>query len=246
MLATTVRRPYTAERRSTKSDAASNGQVSNADLLEAIDQLQRLVRSASISGQADPSETAQAAPAAPASGALDAEVVQVRQEITAMSQTIDRTKEEIAAIKHPLADKDPVVSASSQLDAIVDATESATQSILDATEYVEEMIKRMVALYPQNEEMINLSEEAGGQLIKIMEACGFQDITGQRVTKVVNTLRVIEERVGAVINIWGADAFSHIPIEEEKPQEGRDETLLSGPQLGGQGISQADIDALFD
>jgi len=34
------------------------------------------------------------------------------------------------------------------------------------------------------------------EAMKIFEACSFQDITGQRVTKVVTVLRQIEDRVG--------------------------------------------------
>lgn len=242
---TMVKRAYTAERRRNVAGPAVNGKVSNADLLRAISQLQALVVASADSESSGPGLSAIPTLAA-VPAVSDPEIAQVREQISEMAQTIDRTKAEIAAIKHPLAENDPVITASSQLDAIVQATEAATQNILDATEQVEEVIKRMVALYPQNEEMINLSDEAGGHLIRIMEACGFQDITGQRVTKVVNTLRFIEERVGAVISIWGADAFTDIPIEEPKPQEGGDNTLMSGPQLEGQGISQADIDALFD
>jgi len=256
---TMVTRAYTAERRGGGVGTASRGRVSNADLLKAISQLQGLVIEAAEaeelrlqgaaptpSTQNEP-EPIEPAPCAPEPVAPDPEIEKVRLQISEMAQTIDRTKSEIAAIKHPLAENDPVITASSQLDAIVQATESATQDILDATEQVEEVIKRMVALYPQNQEMINLSDEAGGHLIKIMEACGFQDITGQRVTKVVNTLSFIEERVGAVIGIWGADSFQNIPIEESEPDEDApDENLMNGPQLEGQGISQADIDALFD
>jgi chemotaxis protein CheZ len=252
---TAVKRPYTAEQRNGRVITANGSKVSNAQLLSAIAQLQALVVNAAeaesgqlVNGFA-PEPAAAPVPETDADtvpAVADAEVGKVRQQIGEMAQTIQRTKAEIAAIKHPLAENDPVITASSQLDAIVDATESATQDILDATEQVEEVIKRMVALYPENEEMISLSDEAGGHLIKIMEACGFQDITGQRVTKVVGTLSLIEKRVAAIIGIWGADSFHDIPIDEPEPEENDDHALMSGPQLEGHGISQSDIDALFD
>ena len=37
----------------------------------------------------------------------------------------------------------------------------------------------------------------------VFEACAFQDITGQRVTKVVRLIKYVEERVNALIAIWG-------------------------------------------
>ena len=49
-----------------------------------------------------------------------------------------------------------------------------------------------------------------------------------------------------MIDIWGIEAFQALPVEEEDAgaiPEGED---LSGPALEGQGLSQADIDALFD
>ena len=38
---------------------------------------------------------------------------------------------------------------------------------------------------------------------RIYEACSFQDITGQRITKVVTTLKVIEEKVAHIISTFG-------------------------------------------
>jgi chemotaxis protein CheZ len=175
------------------------------------------------------------------------EVEAVRAQIGQMVMTIDKTKREIAAIKHPLGSDDPVETASTQLDAIVDATEGATEDILDATEKVEDLVKRIVATDPDNGDLVGLGEEIGGHLVRVMEACSFQDITGQRVTKVVNTLSFIEERVAAIIGIWGPAAFECIPIDPTQPDEEKsDEQLLNGPQLANEGISQDDIDALFD
>ncbi len=250
---TAVRKVFTAERAGGRPRQLSGGRISNEQLLQAISQLQALVIAAADAELTKPQDTPPAEPIVPAAEpcapekpAVDDDFLSVRKQIGEMARTIDRTKHEIAAIKHPMADNDPVVNASSQLDAIVTATESATQTILDATEQVEEVLKRMVADDPHNAELIGLSEEAGGHLIRVMEACGFQDITGQRITKVVNTLRFIEERVGAVIEIWGEESFQDIPVEEAPLEAEDDDVMMNGPQLEGQGISQADIDALFD
>ena len=81
-------------------------------------------------------------------------------------------------------------------------------------------------------------------IIKIFEACNFQDITGQRITKVVTTVKFIEERVNSMINIWGPESFAEIEVVEAPPTD-PDHDLLSGPQLGNSGVSQDDIDKLF-
>ncbi len=90
-----------------------------------------------------------------------------------------------------------------------------------------------------------MTDHVANEVTKIIEACSFQDITGQRITKVVNTIRFIEERILAMIEIWGAAAFADLPISQESNAEG-DAGLMNGPQLANKGISQDDINALFD
>jgi chemotaxis protein CheZ len=78
----------------------------------------------------------------------------------------------------------------------------------------------------------------------IYEACSFQDITGQRITKVVNTLKVIEQRVDQMIgSASGAGYVASVPLPVEEPTG--DQALLNGPQLPGKGRTQEEIDALL-
>ena len=180
------------------------------------------------------------------SGESDLESTEdIRIEIAQMVRMIGRAKQEIAAIKHPRSDDDRVSAASSELDAIVLATETATQDILDANEKIEQLIKEIGGL-TGDDEIIHRCEQAGEYLVNILEACNFQDITGQRITKVIRTLRFIEERILAMINIWGVQAFADLPVPKGEFDAESEEALLNGPQLENQGISQADIDALFD
>ena len=79
---------------------------------------------------------------------------------------------------------------------------------------------------------------------EIFEACSFQDITGQRVNKITKSLGYVEQRVNSIVSIWGESALDEVKIEGITKTE--DEKLLNGPQLEGKGLSQADIDALFD
>ena len=210
--------------------------VTNADLLEAIEELRQHVRRA-------PAEPGQ--PAAAAAAPSDAEAIAARVEIAAMVRMIGQAKMEIASIRHPKSDDDRMGAATNELDAIVLATETSTQDILAASEQIEILIRQMTGLHPDDEELGALGEQTAEEIIKIFEACNFQDITGQRITKVVKTIRFIEERVLAMINIWGADAFVELPVPEAEVAEG-DQGLMNGPQLPAQGISQEDINALFD
>ena len=79
---------------------------------------------------------------------------------------------------------------------------------------------------------------------KIYEVPNFQDITGQRITKVVKALGQIESTVIAMLKAVGHDVEASVLSQ---PREIRsDEDLMNGPQLPEQAVTQDDIDALFD
>ncbi len=106
-------------------------------------------------------------------------------------------------------------------------------------------MRKLAALHPEDVELVNLGDQIANEIIKIFEACNFQDITGQRINKVIKTIRFIEGRILALINIWGVDAFLDLPVEIQSAAEG-DDALMNGPQLENQGITQDEINALFD
>ena len=93
-----------------------------------------------------------------------------------------------------------------------------------------------------------LSEEILERVISIFEACNFQDLTGQRISKVMTTMKFIEQHINAMMDIWGGvDAIkAHIPAQVDSRSD--DDKLLNGPKLAGDvgHASQDDIDALFD
>jgi chemotaxis protein CheZ len=162
-----------------------------------------------------------------------------------MVRMIGRTKLEIASIKHPMAEDDRMLAAAGELDAIVVATKSSTQDILAASESIESIIRKIAGTYHEDEDLVAMTDQVANEIIKIFEACNFQDITGQRINKVIKIIRFIEERILSMINIWGAEAFTELPIPGRETAEG-DEALMNGPQLGSQGITQDEINALFD
>lgn len=150
------------------------------------------------------------------------------------------TQKEIAALRHPRATDDRLMAAVGELDAIVKATESATEKILSAVESVEGTLSKLGGAVDAE-----ALEGAGEALTSIYEACTFQDITGQRITKVVHTLDFIEERVQAMMAIWGERSFADLPLPDEV-DPGEEAGLLNGPGQDGERISQDDIDSLFD
>lgn len=248
------RKEFSVERMMRKQRGGSDGAVldephssalsagDSAAILEAIAALREEVR-----------ELKEAAPVSSAKAGepmdeQDEMARDVRIEIAQMVRVIAKTKQEIAQIKHPFGEEaDKIERAHSELDAIVMATEQATQSIIEATEVLEAGFSSLAVLAEEDQEMLELVDKMNDQVTQILEACNFQDITGQRITKVVKTVRFIEDRILAMIAIWGAQAFEDLPVNSDGITEGDgDENLLQGPQLGNEGISQAEIDALFD
>ena len=82
----------------------------------------------------------------------------------------------------------------------------------------------------------------------IIEACSFQDLTGQRINKVVRTLAFIEERVQKMLEIWGPGEIGNMPVPDDDALHIKDTggVVLHGPQDADKTNSQADIDKLFD
>lgn len=188
---------------------------------------------------------------APAPEAEDSDATMdrdLRIELAQMVRTIARAKTELAQIRHPQADDDRLGEASGELDAIVKATEGATNNILESTESIEKELTNIAALAQDDEDIMTITDKIANNVTAIMEACNFQDITGQRINKVVQTMFFVEERIRAMIDIWGMEAFADLPVPDSVAgeEEDQDAGLLAGPQMEGQGISQSEIDALFD
>ena len=174
----------------------------------------------------------------------------LRQELHEMSAYIQQTRNEIAALRPDDAGTNRIMAATGELDAVVTATERATTEILNAAERVQDQTAKLHRLVSGNAEALERVDAIEAQCIEIMTACSFQDITGQRTTKVVNTLRYIEQRVNTMIEIWGIGAAAASSADarssHRKPGDDRpDAHLLNGPALGD-GIDQAAVDEMFD
>jgi chemotaxis regulatin CheY-phosphate phosphatase CheZ len=163
----------------------------------------------------------------------------LRQELQEMSGCIQQTRSEVAALRPDDTGNNRIMAATGELDAIVTATERATGDILNAAERILALSGRL----PKTPETKSVIEDIEGQGIEILTACSFQDITGQRTTKVVNTLHYLEKRVNSMIEIWGADALKPLGLAAEPNDSRPDAHLLNGPSL--QGINQEDVDALL-
>ncbi|MBO0332252.1 protein phosphatase CheZ [Sneathiella sp. CAU 1612] len=165
------------------------------------------------------------------------EVIQLRKAIASLHQDcqdlanfIMAARSEIAQIRPNDLKQEKLPRAGKELDAIVEATETATNQIMTATE-------KIMSAKVTDADVVN------DACMEIFEACSFQDITGQRISKVVNTLNYIEDYLARLTKAWGHQTDSAAELETGSDDDSK---LLNGPALAGEGVNQGDIDTLFD
>lgn len=168
-------------------------------------------------------------------GDLSATEAALLAELEGLGSTVARAKQEIARLKVDDITESHIPSATDELDAIVDHTAQATNEILDCCEVLETVAGAVGKAE---------ADALQGAITRIYEACSFQDITGQRIGKVVSALKAIEARVAVVTGRFKEGRAPDSAIETPAAEtEGR--RLAEGPQLPGAGVSQAEIDRLL-
>jgi chemotaxis protein CheZ len=160
-------------------------------------------------------------------------------ELEGLARYIREAKHEIASIQPTDISTSYIPKATDELDAVVGATEDATNKIMDVCDQISAIAEKVGA--PSKDELIACTT-------RIFEACNFQDITGQRITKVVETLKHIDTKIEALvramgeeINRGGGDEHKPKHLHAAEPEKG----LLNGPQLPGNAVSQDEIDRLL-
>lgn len=150
-------------------------------------------------------------------------------EVEDLARTIASTRAELQRLDAGPFIAGHIPAATDELDAVVAHTASATDVILEVCEQLETAVANG---FPVDASMLSQATTS------IYEACSFQDITGQRIKKVVGTLKAIEQKVGAILQVFGQG-------QEIEPTPAVVESLTNGPQLPGRAMGQSDIDALL-
>ncbi len=175
----------------------------------------------------------------------DPQFAKLKNQVYHLFESMQGFRRELAAARHPEAKVDRFETMAEQLDAIVKGTEEATHTILQSIEGISELI---------NQRRDELSAQEDGAWMKqidelvnqVFVSCAFQDITGQRITKVVTSMGYIEGRINAMVELWGREGLSSEPVPSSDDEEMPSGEKLHGPALEGEGTSQEDIDKLFE
>jgi chemotaxis protein CheZ len=171
---------------------------------------------------------------------------QLKDETDTIHRAITRTKQEIAALHVNGLNRPDTGRAFRELDAVAGGQERAIQQVLAAAEDIDEAANTLSAALKREQDQA-LAQDIRDQVIRIFEACNFQDLAGQRITTVLATLKFVEDRIARMMEVWGGieafKDFNAAALAEREPEP----VLLNGPKLEGDTghASQADIDALF-
>lgn len=134
--------------------------------------------------------------------------------------------------------------AAGELAAAVESMETATQKVLTSVEAIDDCARVLVSALTDDYHL-GLAQDVQDHVVRVYEACNFQDLAGQRIGKVIETLVMVEEQLAAMIENCNSVSGGARPDGAPGSQQGHD--LLNGPRLDGDGghASQQDIDLIF-
>jgi chemotaxis protein CheZ len=171
------------------------------------------------------------APRAAALPTIDAHEATYKDELAAIRDAIKRSEHELATLRSGA----PALRLQQELGAAIGGMDEATQKILNATETIDESARALQASL-QNDYNRGLAQDVLEQAVKIYEACNFQDIAGQRITKAIVALQHIERQIDRLSEIWGKVEQAPAPAK-----------LVNGPKLNRDAghADQHEIDRMF-
>lgn len=177
---------------------------------------------------------------------------EIKTELERVHEAIRQTKHQAGGFEDATPNAQDMSRLARELDAVISATEQATQRILAAAEDIDQVANTLASLLKDGY-ALGLVQDLRDSVVRIFEACNFQDLTGQRIGNALATLKTIEDRIARLRKIWSR-------IEEETPprpaaakmsalpEQDAGRALLNGPKLPGEAghSSQAEIDRMFD
>ena len=174
--------------------------------------------------------------------------------LSELAKVINNARRELSGVDAKNLHREELPHASQELEEIVKTTEKATNKIVDACERIQSTnsrIKdRLMALDPPIDEdaMMGIEDafdEAESHISSIYEACNFQDITGQRIKKVMTVLQDIERQVMHLVIVFGLQGKGETLSEADRRELLEEADLLQGPNKKGEGLEQDDIDDIL-
>ncbi len=129
-----------------------------------------------------------------------------------------------------------------ELGEVVADTAAATHAVLAASEEIEASADRLKMLAGQGGPS-RLAEEISECATAVMQACGFQDLAGQRIANVIAQLREMDSRLAALREVFRPQAGSEGDETDQSDPGG----LENGPKLPSDNghLTQAQVDRVL-
>jgi chemotaxis protein CheZ len=180
----------------------------------------------------------------PRAQAPSQEVRKLKIELDVIGDAIKQTRTEIVSLQDQGFDSSRVARVAKELEAVFHDTSNATDRILQAAEEIDQSANALVSMLKGGHEQ-GLAQDIQDRVTAIFEACNFHDLTGQRISKVASTLKMVEDHLARMMEIWSViDRFN---IGAAQSAAHNLEGLLNGPKLDGDNghSTQDEIDKLF-
>ncbi|MBK1656616.1 protein phosphatase CheZ [Paracraurococcus ruber] len=168
-------------------------------------------------------------------------LLQARAEMGQMAALLAETRLAVIGLAPPPGAPPPLGEANDTLDLVVLETERAAFEIMRQAERVQAAAIRLdgTAGAAHAADAAEVNEAATA----IVMACIFQDITGQRIRKVIGALREVEARVARLTKLLG---IAPEEVRTVQQAEAAADPLLNGPSSPAQGgLGQGAVDDIF-
>lgn len=159
-------------------------------------------------------------------------------ELSTLIDVIARNRRALMALVNDGKDR-RMARAAGELAAAVESMETATQKVLTSVEAIDDCARVLVSALTDDYHH-GLAQDIQDHVVRVYEACNFQDLAGQRIGKVISILVMMEEQLAVMIENCGS-------VGDGTAMPKRVNDLLNGPRLDGDGdhASQQDIDRIF-
>lgn len=173
---------------------------------------------------------------------VDRRIAELSAELAATSEIADMAEENLSRklgqVHEQIAQLVAIPAASTrnsglELEAVVQATEAAANTIMEATEAIQAWISS------GRKDQASI-EALSARVNSIFEACAFQDVTGQRIRRAIQHLQQVETMLEHIAPGVTADP-SLPPVQVPTQLRTTSAAAQATPDL-----SQADIDALLN
>src|SRR5690242_469386 len=156
------------------------------------------------------------------------------EELAVLRDMIARSERELATLRNGA----PMPRMQNELAASIGDMDQGTHKVLRSAEAIDESARALCATLKDDYKR-GLAHEILEQASHIYEACNFQDIAGQRINKAIAALKVAEQQLSRLYNLWGD--LQQIPVAPPSDK------LVNGPKLVGDSghADQNEIDRMF-